>query len=223
MKLSRILIWYFQLLDYIGLSYYNQYMKRKFDIELCKAVGARLKLLRKEWKLNQVQMADRIKVSESSYSKYEKGEVFLNYWSMELLLKEYNVSSDWLLFGKGPRHFMDKPDQEKVMEETAEPLKNRIAELETALSELQGRCETQSQDISNLKSEVETLTVSKESIGSQLEEATTRLTEAESKLGELSETGEDVRKMVVEMNRTPLLRYEMLAQFQRFKRDEEKE
>ena len=53
--------------------------------------SARLKKLRKQNRLSQLQMSDRLSISQSSYSKYETGKADLNLELLRRIKEEFGV------------------------------------------------------------------------------------------------------------------------------------
>ncbi|MCP5048762.1 MAG: helix-turn-helix domain-containing protein [bacterium] len=160
--------------------------KRKFK----RAIGERLRDLREEWRLDRPGMAKRLGVTANAYGKNENGETTPNPPTLLKLLEEFNISMDWFLFEKGPKFHDEKKGIEDMKKKLVEPL-----EKETA----------------HLKEELEATTIQKE-------KAEKELAEIKSKWGNnpVPEISPEQAEMLIEMNRTPLLRYEILAQYHRF-------
>lgn len=68
-------------------------------------VGARVRAVRRQHRLRQVEMAERLGMSVSQYSKIEIGQRGLNAEAMRKFCELFGVSSDWVLYerGAGPR------------------------------------------------------------------------------------------------------------------------
>ena len=62
-------------------------------------VGERLKKIRQDRKISQNDFAEMLNVSRSTYLLVEKGEREINFKMLEALKNEFNISSDWVLFG----------------------------------------------------------------------------------------------------------------------------
>lgn len=60
-------------------------------------VSKRIKELRKEHKLSQVELADKCMVKQSCVSKWERGETLPDIELIVLLTQIFNVSADYLL------------------------------------------------------------------------------------------------------------------------------
>lgn len=73
-------------------------------------------------------MAQRLELSRSGYLKYEGGKRFPSLDVLYLLVKEFNVSMDWLLFERGSMIFSHRlPNRELAVEK--EKLEQEIATL----------------------------------------------------------------------------------------------
>ena len=64
--------------------------------DLAKKIGSRVRKLREENKINQSELAKTLNVTRSNISKYEKGEVGLNFDILYKLAKHFDVSMDYL-------------------------------------------------------------------------------------------------------------------------------
>jgi transcriptional regulator with XRE-family HTH domain len=60
--------------------------------------GTRLKQLRTQCRLNQQQMCSRLNMEQSTYSRYESGITKPVSDFIIRVAKEFNVSTDWLLY-----------------------------------------------------------------------------------------------------------------------------
>lgn len=69
--------------------------------ELRKKLGARIKQIRSELGLKQVELAQRLGVKGPSVSAYETGDSEMSYDSLVLLSKLSGKSIDWLITGEG--------------------------------------------------------------------------------------------------------------------------
>lgn len=99
----------------------------------------RLKHLRKSLNLTQQQIADKIGIKRNSYANYEVGRNKPIDAIIHSLCREFNVSEDWLRYGKGDM-FRQKTRSEAIssfaeslMQEEDESFKKRLVE---SLSEL---------------------------------------------------------------------------------------
>ncbi|MCP4151285.1 MAG: helix-turn-helix transcriptional regulator, partial [bacterium] len=88
------------------------YKKR---IKEFKTIGERLRQVRVNHKLNRQQMATRLGVRWNSYYKYETGVNFPGLSVLYTLNKEFGITMDWILLGKGPMS-QRAMDSEKELE-----------------------------------------------------------------------------------------------------------
>jgi transcriptional regulator with XRE-family HTH domain len=63
---------------------------------LAQQIGMRLKLLRIERELNQTKLAEILQVTKSNISKYEKGDVEINFETLHKISEYFDVSLDYL-------------------------------------------------------------------------------------------------------------------------------
>lgn len=66
-------------------------------MEVKKQVGQRLAQARKQAKLSQQQVAEKMGILRQAYARYENGLFELNYEQIILLCKLFDCSSDYLL------------------------------------------------------------------------------------------------------------------------------
>ncbi len=71
----------------------------------------RLKLLRKHFKLNQQEFADKLKVAKITVAKWETNASNLSENRALLICEKFNVNYDWLMYGNGD---MFKPKEETI-------------------------------------------------------------------------------------------------------------
>lgn len=77
-------------------------MKKRTSIDFAQSLGTRLVELRKELKLHQRDMAQKMGISERVYRRYESGEQVPGSDKLAALLEELKgLSSMWLLMGSG--------------------------------------------------------------------------------------------------------------------------
>ena len=65
-------------------------------MEVKKQVGQRLAQARKQAKLTQQQVAEKMNILRQAYARYENGIFELNYEQIILLCKLFDCSSDYL-------------------------------------------------------------------------------------------------------------------------------
>lgn len=66
-------------------------------MERLKILGERLRLLRKERKLRQVDIAGLIDITQAHYQRVEKGKVNISAMTLCALADYFGVSTDYLL------------------------------------------------------------------------------------------------------------------------------
>lgn len=94
-------------------------------------LGDRLKLLR--GKFSQAAIAERLGIPQTTWSNYEKNKNKPDFALLDLICREFEVSADWLLFGRGPK----RPDYYADDEYTnGEPNEILVERLETQISGL---------------------------------------------------------------------------------------
>ena len=63
-------------------------------------IAGRLRTLRMEHEISQRQLAEELKVSNSTVSRAEKGESLPDTYTLMVYAEHFGVSTDWILFGK---------------------------------------------------------------------------------------------------------------------------
>jgi transcriptional regulator with XRE-family HTH domain len=81
-------------------------------------LGKRIRALRKEKKLTQVEFSKRIRRDTSTISKIESGELELSNFVKLAICNAFGVREEWLLTGKEPKY----DDRRKLLEEKAKEL-----------------------------------------------------------------------------------------------------
>ncbi|UCH94359.1 MAG: helix-turn-helix transcriptional regulator [Candidatus Aminicenantes bacterium] len=102
--------------------------------ELRKAISLRLKKVRESLSFNQERMSIHFGLTRPSYTRTENGDTFPNHLSLYILAVTFDISLDWLICGKGPMFFKEKPGEEEQMEtregtQVEEPLSTAHREL----------------------------------------------------------------------------------------------
>ncbi len=87
-------------------------------------MNARLKLIRKELKMNQEEFGKRIGIGKTSVSKLETGENNPSDQTLILICKEFNVNEEWLKAGVGEM-FIKLPPEDETAALVYELLGNR--------------------------------------------------------------------------------------------------
>lgn len=91
-KLSKF---YNCTIDYLtGLSNEKRCFTKEFNSE---EIFIRLKRLRKENHLSQVEIGNRLGFGQMNYSRYERGQVLIPFSKLYLIAKKFNVSLDYLM------------------------------------------------------------------------------------------------------------------------------
>jgi transcriptional regulator with XRE-family HTH domain len=73
-----------------------------------KQIGDRLKQLRDSLNHDRNQMADRLGITVSSYSRYEGGTMLPGLNILIMLARRLDLSLDWLITGKGPMFYRER-------------------------------------------------------------------------------------------------------------------
>ena len=83
-------------------------------------LGARLKLARKKVKLSQIEMAEKVGITQHTFSNYENSKRFPDSRFLHNLRASYNVNLNWLISGDGPIFVnYDKEKSEQIAELSA--------------------------------------------------------------------------------------------------------
>jgi len=91
-----------------------------------RAIAGRLQKLRTEAGYSKEAMAAHLGVTGSGYYKNEQGMNFPNMTILETLSEKDDISMDWLLMGKGPKHFMKGLGRVRELENELETAKNKL-------------------------------------------------------------------------------------------------
>lgn len=62
-------------------------------------IGSRLRNLRKQKGITQQQIADVLDIGRNQYQKYEKGITLVPSDKVDMLVKYYDVTADYILYG----------------------------------------------------------------------------------------------------------------------------
>ncbi len=172
--------------------------------DVYRAMELRLKQLRVQLGCSRKEMAARVGLSHGSYGKCENGYYAPGIETLNRLTAEFDISLDWLFFNKGPMVFKEKGRTEELEKELAQ-LRKEAAGMQEKAAEMQEKAAEMQQE---------------------LEQAGQKLTETENLL-EQKKTAEaiaaetalspEVKELVDSMGQVPLLHYEILAYYHRFK------
>ncbi len=70
-------------------------------------IGERIKLLRKELKMNQAEFGQRIGLKQAAIGLYENGNRSVSEQSITLISQVYQVRAEWLRTGEGPQRITE--------------------------------------------------------------------------------------------------------------------
>lgn len=91
-----------------------------------KIIGKRLKLIRQNQNLSQLEFAKILGVSQSYYANIERGRYSLKIDFIICIKNKFNINPTWLLTGEGPM-WLEPPDQcERDKEDIGESIKSWI-------------------------------------------------------------------------------------------------
>jgi transcriptional regulator with XRE-family HTH domain len=108
--------------------------KYKGKIETLNGIGERLKLLRKQLNHSPQEMASQLRLNDNSYYKNENSQTYPGINTLYWLSQVYDISMDWLLFGKGSMY-----GKEKELEQ----MREKLREQEEKAGEIMSRPELQ--------------------------------------------------------------------------------
>jgi len=103
------------------------------EIPSKKAVGERIKNLRKKNKLSQVFISDQLGISRSNYSQIELGNQFPSYTSLHIIARYYSKSYEWLLHGEESAAIGTVSENEQEIDKLIENLEITIAAIKKSL------------------------------------------------------------------------------------------
>lgn len=88
------------------------------NTDIKKIIGENIAFLRKNSKLTQLELADKLHYSDKAISKWERGESAPDYDSLLLLSKLFNVQVDYFFYesNKDKSQFLNKENNLKVRE-----------------------------------------------------------------------------------------------------------
>lgn len=96
--------------------------------------GKRLSLVRRQLGLSRKDMAARLGLSWPAYYKNESGETFPRPSTVKRLEKEYDISMDWFMFGKGEMYYSKERARVQGLEQELEALKKQLEVVQENLS-----------------------------------------------------------------------------------------
>ena len=102
-------------------------MKRRINSS---GVASRLRAVRREYKLEVLEMATELGLGANAYRKYERGIYIPSHSVQALLAEKFGISLDWLFFNKGAMHISavetalrENEEFKKAAQQEAEELK----------------------------------------------------------------------------------------------------
>ena len=115
-------------------------------LEILKPVGARLKKLRKHLNFDMKQMASRLGIVTNTYYKNENGLNLPSLIILKRLADDFDLSMDWLLFGKEPMFYKEKAQKEMELEHAVKELNTQL-DLERKNHEVE--CKKKEEELKN--------------------------------------------------------------------------
>ena len=80
-------------------------------------MNERIKQIRKEFGLSQVEFGKRIGISDAAVSKIESGKNTPAETTIKLICKEFRISDVWLLRGEGPMKLDERPSTDALVDQ----------------------------------------------------------------------------------------------------------
>lgn len=154
----------------------------------------KMRKLREQLNYTRKEMASYVGISPGAYWKNEAGETFPGLGTLSRMSKDHDLSMDWFIFDRGPMYYKEK---EKA-EELAKALEEKQVELAKEKEERRQEREKHRAEL--------------EQVGPKVERRP-----AGNAAGLEIKPG--LRDLFEHMERIPLLYHEIMAQFQRFKKD----
>lgn len=98
-------------------------------------MNERLKLLRKDLKMSQREIAELLEIAPRSWQQYENGSNIPGGKVLEALLEKLNVNINWLLSGTGKMYFKeaDVDYDRELMSQAISTLENCLAKKDLVL------------------------------------------------------------------------------------------
>lgn len=97
-------------------------------------IGERLREFRQSKKMKQGDMSNVLRISVSAYSKIECGVNELTTKHLLTLKREFNISIEWLLFGKGENDIKEFANNEEDVKKMLSDMKTSKTVLYSLLS-----------------------------------------------------------------------------------------
>ena len=80
-------------------------------------MNERIKQIRKEFGLSQVEFGKRIGISDAAVSKIESGKNTPAETTIKLICKEFRISDVWLMKGEGPMKLDERPSTDALVDQ----------------------------------------------------------------------------------------------------------
>ena len=174
-------------------------------------VGERLAQIRKMLNYTSRQMATRLGITDSGYSRNESGENLPGISSLRVLQKEYDISIDWLFFNKGPMHYKSKHKASTLDNESARLKEEaqRLKKLEQRLHLMEERLKMEAKE--RAEEEEERLKLEKEALKNQKKGARDFV--------RLEKAMPDITELLEYMEADPQFRHKLFLDFYSYKKE----
>ncbi len=149
-------------------------------------VVQRIIKVRKDAHLTRIQMSQRLKVTESTYYKYEQGKLYPAGETLICFANFFGLSLHWIYFGQAPMYRKDLADRREMETRIKEAEEENIALREQMAREKEDQRRKEEEDKRRMS---ETLPVTKP----------------------------EIRDLVRDMEKIPILFYDIMLQYHRFK------
>ena len=76
-------------------------------------ISSRLKCVRRSLKLSQIELSNKCKITQTTYSGYERGKYLINTTNLYSLYKTFDISMDYLMGRKSSPRIVEKKERVK--------------------------------------------------------------------------------------------------------------
>ena len=104
--------------------------------EIRKAVGLRLKKVRKALFLTQERFVAFFDTGRTNYTRNERGDTFPNCLVLYKLATDFDISLDWLIGEKGPMYYKEKTKKESREKMAGTPAEREQQEFLACMDEI---------------------------------------------------------------------------------------
>lgn len=87
-----------------------------------KNIGKRIREIRKEMKMSQIEFSKILKITQDKLSKYENGRIRPPIEIILSISKIFNISLNWLLMGKGDKYLKKEEEFDEEIYKMAKNL-----------------------------------------------------------------------------------------------------